>query len=229
MFNEKWINEKVKIKENRVVVKLVDSEKKFRDSVIIPTEYYPLKDTNFEVYHKNNCEEIKDKKVIEIFNSIEYRIGYCYQNSENLVNRLKENGYNAKQYCGWLFIDNESIPNFHSWVILNNSLLDLADEFNVLYHINPMNWNDVTTKEEQIKVLADFHLYIKKNKISNSDRCNIVGIPTIGLMYVGGECSAKDGRSVYNNMMRRFPNHASYKKGDERGNETQQYIYEKIK
>lgn len=201
-----WYNEpkNVKIKEDKVVVKLYRGNT-FIDSCIVPTVYYPL-NGKFEVFTAENTKQVTDKKILEIFDKIDVKIGHCYQNTDNLVKELRKAGYNAKSYVGWLFTGGGQYPIHHCWCMLEDHLLDLTDYYTQMFsEKNIENFKDAKTKEEQALVMADFLKAAQKAK--NSAVCYPVGVPTSFMFYIGCECDPDVGRVIYQRLMREFPDH----------------------
>ncbi len=59
---------KVKDNPKRLVARVIDKQTGDQiKSTIIPTIYYPLHNDNFKVFSRENCAEVTDKKVLEIF------------------------------------------------------------------------------------------------------------------------------------------------------------------
>lgn len=197
-------NKLVRIKENKVVVKLYQ-EDIFKDSCIIPTVYYPL-NGKFEVFTVENTKQCLDEKILEIFDRVDFKVGHCYQNTDNLVRELQKEGYNAKSYVGWLFTGAGQYPIHHCWCMLDNYLLDLSDNFTMMLGgSNGENFKDAQTKEEQALVMADFLRAAQKAK--NSEKCYPVGTPTPFMFYIGNECEPDVGRRIYQQLMKEFPDH----------------------
>lgn len=201
--NEMWYDDAKKViqKEDKVVVKLRKDDDTFIKSIIIPTEYYPLND-KYQVFTWKNTQEVTDKKILAIFDKATYEVGHCYKNSSLLLEKLKEAGYDAKSYCGWLFVGQNEIPIHHCWLMIGNSIIDLSDEL-TMYTLN-YGRNIKTYKESRESWIA-FHRDCINRK--NSERCCPVGVPSPNVLYVGCECSPEQGRLLYQNMMKRFPNH----------------------
>lgn len=200
---EMWYDEKKNViaKEEKVIVKLRDNNDTFLKSIIMPTDYYPLND-KYQTFTVKNTEEVTDKKLLAIFDEIKYEVGRCYTNSTTLYEKLTQAGYDAKTYCGWLFVGQGETPIHHCWVMVGNSILDLSDDMTVFtlnYRPQP---NDAKEGREKF---MQFHKDFLHSK--NSERCFPVGTPTPSYLYVGCECSPSLGRNIYNQMMRKFPNH----------------------
>lgn len=192
-------------KEDRAVVKLMNEDGNFFKSIIIPTAYYPL-NGSYEVFTHKNTVQTKDESVLKIFDSVKYHIGHCYSNAEELALRLREKGYDARTYVGWLFTSATDFPIHHCWVILNkNTVLDLSDDFTaMLAGANGEHFKGKGGKEVR-ELIADFQ--IAAVRVPNSVRCYPVGVPTSFLLYIGCECSASGGKVLYNNLVRKYPRH----------------------
>lgn len=221
----KWFESKnVKIKKDKVVVKLYNGNN-FIDSCIIPTVYYPL-NGKMEVFTCDNTEQVKDEGILKIFDSIKYNIGHCYSDTKNLVSELRKNGYNAKEYVGWLFTGENDYPVHHCWCVLDNSVLDLSDHYSVmLTGSNGEYFKEAKTREEQAYLMADFMK--SALNVKNSIRCYPVGTPTPIMFYVGSECDSEEGRLIYQRLMKEFPNHKIERNCDNKGyNPTQRILKE---
>lgn len=223
MFNPDWINNQVRERSDRVAVKLREADGTYIDSVLIPTERYPLNSDKFEVFPKGNPEAATDERIIEAFNAVKYQMGCCYTNSKNLYEELTKRGVEAKTYVGWLFLSGEDYPTHHCWVVVGDTVLDLSDDFTVMMCGNVEVWKEVESKEDARKLMAQFAAEAKS--VSNAQRCAPLGVPTVGFLYVGSECSPSEGRQIFNRLMAKYPDHECYKKTNEVGmTETQAYI-----
>lgn len=217
-----WYDICAKFKENKVVVKLRDRDGSYLDSCIIPTDLYPL-NNKYEVFTYRNTKPVLDEAVLKIFDKVKYQIGHCYTNTENLVEALCEAGYDAKSYVGWLFVAAAVYPIHHCWVVLNGeSVLDLSDDHTMLLH-NFKHFDNLKDINEARIALAEFHEAAKQQP--NSVRCQQVGTPSINYLYVGCPCPPDAGKLIYNNMMRRYPNHPTARNVDKQGfNPTQRML-----
>lgn len=201
----KWWESQTRIREDRVAVKLVDDAGAFKKSVLIPTAYYPL-NGKFRVFNNQNTRRLADPEVAEIFNSIPYRIGFCYQNTQMLTDALTAKGYDAHSYVGWLFTADSECPIHHCWCVLENDIvLDLSDDYTLM--LSGQNGENFKgkSKEEAQELLADFREAARN--VPNSIRCSPVGIPTSIFYYVGSECDPEQGRRIYNMLVAEYPDH----------------------
>lgn len=217
---------KISCKEEKVIVKRYANEK-FEGSVVIPTAYYPLNGA-YRVFTKENSEMIKDEKLLSLINHIPYQIGHCYTNTENLSCLLRQNGYEVETYVGWLFVDDQT-PVHHCWAVYQNSVIDLADDFTMMFGgKNAENFTNAKSMEEVTELIASFHRYVKEHNIPNSMRCYPIGEPTSFLVYVGARCEPQDGREIYNRLISEYPDHECHGNIDRNGrNRTQRIFSEK--
>ena len=217
-----WHEESVRLKEDRAIIKLKCPDGSFKGSVIIPTAYYPL-NAKYETFTYKNTERVTDEKVLKIFDKSNYRIGRCYHNAKELCDNLVKAGYDAKTYVGWLFTAIEEYPVHHCWVILNgNTVLDLADDFTAMLFGENGKQFEGKSKEEGRELIASFQA--AASNVANSVRCSPVGTPTPFLFYVGCECSADEGLTIYRNLMRRYPDHECERNVDGEGYNATQRI-----
>lgn len=220
-----WWEEQTRFKEDKVVAKISNKDGSFRKSVIIPTVYYPL-NNGYKVFHYKNTRELVDDAVKEIFDSITYQIGFCYQNTDALVSALQEKGYDAKSYVGWLFTSGDQFPVHHCWCVLDGDIiLDLADDMTqMLTGSNGEHFKDKSL-EECRELMVSFARAAKE--YPNSVRCAPVGTPTPFMLYVGCECAPQNGRNIYNRLIDEFPDHECQRNCDSRGvNATQRRMME---
>ena len=62
----------------------------------------------------------------------------------------------------------------------------------------------------------------------NRVRCQPVGTPTPFFLYVGCECDPNEGKRIYNDLIRQFPDHECQRNCDASGvNATQKLYLEK--
>ena len=220
-----WYKDQVRVKTEKVVVKLKDENGNYKDSCNIPSMYYPLND-KYEIFSIENTNPVKNPRVLEVFDSVEYQIGKCYANTLNLVSALQKAGYNAKSYVGWLFTSKSDYPIHHCWAVLDNSVLDLSDDFSVMFsEENKQNFNGMKTADDFREAFVSFQKAARN--YPNHLRCAPVGTPTLPLFYVGCECDPNQGRIIYNNLMNQYPNHVISENIDNEGyNKTQRYFQE---
>lgn len=210
-----WWEEQARFKDDKVVVKLRNDDGSFLKSIIVPTVYYPL-NNNYEVFHYLNTRILEDDAVKEIFNSVEYKIGHCYQNTADLVSALKSQGYDAKPYVGWLFTSDNQTPVHHCWCVLDGDIvLDLADDYTVMLSgANGEQFKDKSYDEVK-ELIVDFAKAARE--VPNVIRCANVGTPTPFMLYVGCECEPNDGRYIYNKLMAEYPDHECQRNCDSNG------------
>lgn len=226
MFNKEWIKN-VKIKEDRVIAKLYDNTKTFKGSVVIPTAYYPLCNNEIRVFHADNCKEITDEKILSILDKVEYKVGHCYTNSEELCRLLKEAGYDAKTYSGWFFICESEYPVHHAWVVVGDSVIDLTDDFTMMCSDSD-KWSGIGSKEKWGQQMVDFYKEINDKQIPNSVRIAPVGVPTSSFLYVGCESNPLQAKMLWNDLMATYPNHTTRRHNSKGITPTQQYVMQRL-
>lgn len=222
-----WYNDSsyVRQKENKVVVKLKNQDGTFKESCIVPTVMYPLNGP-LQVFNTNNTCLVEDKTLLEVFNSVKYQVGKCYQNSIDLAAALRALGYEAKTYVGWLFLSETTYPVHHSWVVVENHVLDLSDDYSImLYGDNKKNFDNCKSLEEQRQMLASFRQAAAKQP--NSVRCSPVGCPSSFLLYIGCECDPDKGRKIYRDLIKTYPNHPVHKNVGADGLNATQSLFKK--
>lgn len=175
------------------------------DKVVIPSRMFPLESKPYRLITSENTEPAKDKEIIRIFDSIDYTIGRCFTNSQKLVNALMDAGYPAKQYVGWVFPDRDGYPIHHSFVMLDDHILDLSIEF-LSKDIQDLSQKQ-RSEDEARKVLIQQH-EIKKS-LKNHEKCNLGKCDSM-YIYVAAEGGAEEGKERNRILRREYPNHPSF-------------------
>lgn len=213
-------------KENRIVAKLRDKNGNFKKSVLIPTDYYPLAGSAVRTFHKDNTEKITDEALLYILDRVKYKIGCCYQNTEEVIHILQRKGYSVKSYVGWLFVGESQFPVHHCWAVVDDKhVIDLADDFTMMFAgENGDNFENLSLEEARQTMLS-FHMEALKQK--NHIRCHPMGTPSSILYYVGTECAPAAGRRTYRDLIKKFPYHECQRNCDADGyNPTQKLFAE---
>lgn len=226
MGREWWHENQARFKGDKAVVKLVNEDRSFKKSVIIPTDYYPL-NGKYEVFTYANTKQTVDEEVLKVFDKVKYRIGHCYTNTEEMVQRLQKLGYDVKPYVGWAFTTACDFPIHHCWAVLNGeTILDLADDFTMMYSgANGENFKEDQSEEERRELIVSFQM--AASKVPNSARCYPVGIATPFMLYIGCKCDPEEGRKIYNSLIRKYPDHECQRNCDASGlNKTQKLMRE---
>lgn len=220
----------VKVKPNKVVVKLKNKDNSFKKSVIVPTVMYPLNNCNeFKVFDYRNTEYIDDEKIKKAFNETNYKVGCCYHNSLALIENLVKQNINRadiKCFVGWLFMSPFDFPVHHCWLVYKETMiLDLSDNY-YLYELNRDKIDNANDINEARHNLAEFTNDI--SKLPNAERCFPLGQVTPNMLYVGSECDALEGVRIYQKLIKDFPNHDCHKGCDAKGlNPTQRIMKQK--
>jgi hypothetical protein len=111
--------------------------------------------------------------------------------------------------------------------VVNNSVLDLSDDYTIMFHgQNGKYFENCKTVDEQRELMADFRKEAAKQP--NSIRCAPVGEPSFFLLYIGCECEPNEGRKIYRDLIKAYPNHPVHSNVDSNGlNATQRLFKEK--
>lgn len=218
-------------KDGRFVGKLYKENGEFVESILIPSEYYPLNDKTYKVFHYKNCTECTDETILKCFDSVKPRSGYCYSMADELSRKLTKFDIEHKIWCGWLFVGAQQ-PVHHCWVTVgenDESVLDLQDVCNYFELLLNLNKDKglINSDEDKINLLVEFNSLRTKNKISNVVACDKVGVPSVRYYYVGCQIGNGDeARKVYNCLIDKHPDHPLNMNIDKNGmTKIQQRIY----
>lgn len=106
----------------------------YRKLVTLPTVEYPLVNNNnsLKIFYNDNCKKIQDNdKLNQILKGYQGEIGKCFKNSEEIIQRLCDNGYDGDHtidyYSGWLLDAKFSNAVVHAWVVIDDcSVIDVG-------------------------------------------------------------------------------------------------------
>ena len=201
----------VRIKENKVSIKMYNADGSFLRSINIPTIMYPTKDNRVEIFTQDNTYPVQNEKILAAFNNTEYQVGRCYTNTENLIAALHQAGIKAESYCGWLFLYKNQVPTYHCWTVITDGdkkhILDLSADKDLLYPI--LNTRIKENPGSNAKVLAA-EAIAELMKIPNTERCAPVGRTQNETLYIGSPCSPNEGRKTNDYLIKTFPEHPCF-------------------
>ena len=213
-----WWKGVLKEKTDAFVVKIKDVRGKLMQSISIPTVYYPLSG-RAELFSFENTRKVTDPKVLRAFDSVAYRHGHCYANTEVLLRALAAAGIkDAVPYAGWLFTASDEFPIHHSWVVFEGaSVLDLSDDYSVM--LSGSNGENFTSVHGDPAATREMIVSFAKaaSKVPNSVRCMPVGVPFRGFLYIGSPCDPERARRIYNDLLRSYPDHPCKENTDSLG------------
>lgn len=225
-----WFTGNVVQKNDRVIIKIYESPLVLKESIVIPTVRFPLSGP-YEVFDYTNTNEIgtgdNEEEIIKIFNSIKYKIGFCYYNADALTFALCKAGYDAETYVGWLLAPQ---PTHHAWTVLRKdgqiSVLDLSE--NVCAFVERGLFKPNLTLQQRRELVAKSMKELLKQP--NYERCFPVGIPAPLYLYVGSKSNGNDGAKLYMDLINQYPDHPAASLSDSLGlTKTQKMILEDSK
>ncbi|MBP1309274.1 hypothetical protein JOD82_002294 [Paenibacillus sp. 1182] len=171
----------------------------------IPSTLFPLRNKpTMSIYSYVNTQQINNDPIAEkAFNENTYKMGFCYTNTEKMLesfNRYELSEYES--YVGWIIIN--GIPLHHAWLVYKNiHVLDpsitLVDEI-----IRERKYQSAQEMREQIVELE--RTFETK---PNADY-QTFGQAAPFVLYIGSVCSPDNGRQIFNEMIQQFPKHPSY-------------------
>lgn len=216
-----WYETQARCKPDKVIVKLRDDDGGFQQSIIIPTVMYPLNGP-YQIFYAGNTVRTENPSLLAAIDKVTYKIGQCYSNTQHVVDALREAGFDAVSYAGWLFVG-EQTPIHHCWAIVNgNIVVDLCDDHPMQKVVQPDI--DQLQGDELKQAFADF---VRKTRDwPNSVRCYPIGQPVPWFYYVGCPCEPQTAVQIWRNLIRTYPDHEC-RRDQFPGNmsETQQYLH----
>lgn len=213
----------VRVKEDASGMLLADCK--------IPSAKYPLND-RYETFSFRNCQLMKEPAVKEIFDRQKYDIGHCYSNTKRLTTALRQAGFVAESYVGWLFVGSGQLPIHHCWTVLREGkkqyVLDLSDDTAILRHYYALNAEHMDGQSKD--VIRDFFVAFVEHTRNwkHSERCAPLGMPFPEWYYVGCPCEPEKGKQIFNRYVGVNPGYVSGRDIDGTGrSKVQQMLDEK--
>ncbi|MFF2531405.1 hypothetical protein ACFVS2_21095 [Brevibacillus sp. NPDC058079] len=189
----------VSVRANKVII-----QQPYR--MVIPSDLYPLRNKpTMKLFSYMNTKRIENEPWAEkAFNDNDYKMGYCYTNTEKMHKSFIEQGLtDVKTYVGWILID--GIPLHHAWLVYKD--IHVLDPAISLIHeiIREKKYEDVhKMREDIVKYHREFQ--DKPNAFYQT-----FGQVAPFVLYIGTVCTPDKGRAIYNEMIDQFPNHPSYR------------------
>lgn len=182
----------------------------------IPSRLYPIYNgVNAEMMNSEGFSEITDKKILQIINSVELKLGRCYENCNKVQQYLERAGYSVEYYSGWLFLNKDAMPVHHAWLVLREAdkkfLIDTTDLkliSAVRKKLDEMPGTDANTTRENYKKLRKEE---SKRRSKNTDRI-ITGVPVDKYIYIGVKNTFEDTVEQFKELAK-IQNHPSYTGG----------------
>ena len=189
----------------------------------IPSKYYPLPG-NIEMIYSENTEEFEHNEqtdiILQIYNSIDIQIGFCYQNIENLMHELKKHNINARSMVGWTFIG-DAIPVHHCFAMIDNHILDYTPRIEFF-----LEFNQSADLEDARQKVVDKMLEARTKK--NSEWTHF-GKASQGTCHFAVEMDPQNGKLLHQKLVKAFPTHPTIRNLTDGMNETQKMYYDKMK
>lgn len=207
---EVWFDKQAAFRPTRAAIRRYGEDNNFLGSCIVPSQLYPLNRSQYEMFHFRNTELITDEGILDIINRQEFCHGRCYTNTKKMTSALRDAGYAAESYVGWLFINGIAPPIHHCWTVLQaheqTYVIDLTDDFSVMFFgENGERYRNAASPKERKELLASFE--VEAQQYPHQVRCHPLGCPTPGLLYIGLPCDPDEGIRIFNTLMARYPDH----------------------
>ena len=187
---------------------LVSEIDRYNKPIKIPSQMYPLAGTPYLFTAGNSVPFVpgeESEKIKSVFDSVDARVGACYSNTEELIEKLRIAGFHAQPMVGWLFL-NGMLPVHHCFAVLGNHVLDLVIRPELL--LGSHDGNSQT---------ADRRIAIA-NKVKeaasrpNSEKCTFGQAGSYAL-YIAAISKPSAGRKERDKLMRAYPKHPCFEDG----------------
>lgn len=166
--------------------------------IIIPSAMWPLNGKTSIILNHDNTVPCEDEGIRSIFDELQFTVGACYHNAFILCEALRNAGYKADTYAGWIFVG-DTIPAHHCVVILNeNTVLDPT-----VIDYRKMALDKLDKRE----AVVDF---LKSMKDKPKSSYTTFGQVLPGMMYFVSKCEARAAHRTRAKLEKAYPNHPAF-------------------
>ena len=166
--------------------------------IVIPSAMWPLIGKTSIILNHNNTIPCEDEGIRSIFDELQFTVGACYHNAFILCEALRNAGYKADTYAGWIFVG-DTIPAHHCVVILNeNTVLDPT-----VIDYRKMALDKLDKRE----AVVDF---LKSMKDKPKSSYTTFGQVLPGMMYFVSKCEARAAHRTRAKLEKAYPNHPAF-------------------
>lgn len=166
--------------------------------IIIPSAMWPLNGKTSIILNHDNTVPCEDEGIRSIFDELQFSVGACYHNAFTLCEALRNAGYKADTYAGWIFVG-DTIPAHHCVVILNeNTVLDPT-----VIDYRKMALDKLDKRE----AVVDF---LKSMKDKPKSSYTTFGQVLPGMMYFVSKCEARAAHRTRAKLEKAYPNHPAF-------------------
>lgn len=185
---------------------IITGADKWPKPIKIPSAMWPVDGRDPIILAKSNTEPCTSNIIREIFDSLPFRIGRCYDNTNMLFKALTNAGIQADAYAGWLLID-DTIPTHHAMVVVDeHCVLDPSSR----------NFNDLPSLPDNTdkQVIRDtFKQWIlEQEKLPNSEKAVFGKVPP-GHIYLMAKLAPEKAMALRAKLERAYPKHPSFSCG----------------
>lgn len=166
--------------------------------IVIPSAMWPLNGKTSIILNHDNTVPCEDEGIRSIFDELQFTVGACYHNAFILCEALRNAGYKADTYAGWIFVG-DTIPAHHCVVILNeNTVLDPT----------VIDYRKMTLdKLDKREAVVDF---LKSMKDKPKSSYTTFGQVLPGMMYFVSKCEARAAHRTRAKLEKAYPNHSAF-------------------
>ena len=168
---------------------------------VMGTKMFPLPSKSNVFYYNNEVTNpIEDEQILKVLDSLEFKEGFCYQNSNKIVKALEQIGVDAEFYAGWLFYMSD-YPVHHSWVVIDDKfVIDMS--VNVLAfkeYKKECEANEPDSMDEARRLLIEVNERVEQN--NENSQLGVAGEVPEFAFYIGGKSTPYKARKNFNDMI----------------------------
>ena len=166
--------------------------------IVIPSAMWPLNGKTSIILNHDNTVPCEDEGIRSIIDEMQFTVGAWYHHAFILCEALRNAGYKADTYAGWIFVG-DTIPAHHCVVILNeNTVLDPT-----VIDYRKMALDKLDKRE----AVVDF---LKSMKDKPKSSYTTFGQVLPGMMYFVSKCEARAAHRTRAKLEKAYPNHPAF-------------------
>lgn len=191
----------VSIEGNHLTAKIIGKD---GTRIKIPSAMWPLKGKKDNFFSSENTIPCEDEAIRTIYDSIEFKTGGCYANAEKLRQQLAGAGYQAKFFCGWLFVGGVLVPAHHSVVVIESK-----NGF-MLFDPTALNIPETLQEDTETDARAAFVNWYKEMQSEPRSHYSTFGKAVEGYRYLMTETTYKDALAIRLKLEKAYPKHPAF-------------------
>lgn len=173
----------------------------------LPSAMWPVEGRDPTVFTPGNTVACTDKVIAEIYDTLPFRIGRCYDNAKLLAETLRDAGIPARTFAGWLLFS-DTIPTHHAVVVVGEKMV--LDPSARDYTKIPPPGPDASPEETR----AAFVAWVADLEKQPRSETTCFGQVPPGHIYCMAELAPEKAMALRAKLERAYPKHPAFYRAD---------------